>query len=103
MSGRVVVPNPLPMTFACFDKAWYNFVRALDGRVVEIEKSHMMGSDDGPLPGWYIDVSKIPISLDGGVCPWIPKEWLHPAADKVPCDCPLALVMRSGCQNEGHE
>lgn len=34
---------------------------------------------------------------------WVPTAWLQVVEDKKPCDCPLNLILRSGCQVLEHE
>lgn len=102
MQVRVSVPETFPTSeFRGFHEAWVSFAKSLDKIVVVLKKPDILAG----VAGWHFSKEGlvVPQTILGAVVSWLPTEWLSPASNKTPCDCPLALVMRTGCKNQQHE
>ena len=100
--GRLVVPSPHPSWVLNTTQAWRTGVAALDNKTVfVIEECTEAAGPVAHIPGWMVKE----FSFGSSPKVWVPQEWVHlePTSVRQPCNCPLALVLRRGCQDPAHE
>jgi len=91
------IHNPL------FGVSWGSYVRGLNGTVATIKSNPRLGSDygwtePGTHPVYFVGLVEYP--------DWeFAIDWLSPltASFKIPCNCPLKLLMNRGCLDPQHQ